>query len=232
MSEQEDYINHQLASGLLTPRHIQALTLYFQGAHVTLGERDGLPGPDVRGKLEARYPSLFPPKEPGRFLGWPLPFIRGANGVRRPRVTSAFRPADRPDHDGLDWFYRWEDGDKPAFVGDGGCEGKNADGTPKWVVPYGTSAMAAAQGVIQVAGPSPTGYRVWVNHGNGLRTGYFHLSALAVKQGEHVLKGSALGLVGHNPSGGADGNHLHMELSPVEKYAPMDPTKYFEEGIL
>jgi murein DD-endopeptidase MepM/ murein hydrolase activator NlpD len=100
------------------------------------------------------------------------------------------------------------------------------------VVPYGTDAHAAAPGIVQVAGPSPTGYRVWVNHGNGLRTGYFHLSNLRVSQGDAVLEGTALGRVGHNPSGGADGNHLHFEVSPVDKYAPMDPSKYMKEGLL
>jgi murein DD-endopeptidase MepM/ murein hydrolase activator NlpD len=226
----EQYIKDAMADGRLTLRHIEALTRYFQDHAGT--KVDGMPGPFTMGVLERVMPAFFAPKEPGKFLSLPLPTIRGASGARKPKVTSSFRPADRPNHDGWDWFYRWEDGDKPAFVGDGGCEGKNADGSPKWVVPYGTYAHAAAPGVVQVAGPSPTGYRVWVNHGNGLRTGYFHLSNVVVKQGDTISAYTALGLVGHNPSGGADGNHLHFEVSPVEKYEPLDPAKYMKEGLL
>lgn len=233
MSVVTDYIKKEMDEGRLTLIHLQAMTLYVQAGMSALGARDGMPGPNTRAFLEARYPALFPPKSPGRFLErLPLPTIRGAFGVRKPKVTSGFRPADRKDHDGLDLFYRWEAGDQPAFTGDGGCEGKNADGTPKWVVPYGTDALAAAGGTVQLAGPSPTGYRCWVNHGNGLRTGYFHLEKLYVHAGQYVQAGAALGLVGHNPSPAVDGRHLHFELSPVEKYEPRDPTPYFKEGLL
>lgn len=232
MSTQTDYITKELAEGRLTPEHIQALTLYYQGAHTTAGARDGLPGPITRGQLEARYPSLFSKaktlEELGRWLQWPLAFLRAVPAsptVRKPWVTSGFRTADRKDHDGLDMFYRWEPGDQPNFVGDGGCAGRNADGTPKWVVPYGSHAMAAAEGTVTIAGPSPTGYRVWVDHGNGWRTGYFHLETLtgSAKAGSHVSTGTALGLVGHNPSPAVDGRHLHFELSPVDRYSPVDP---------
>ncbi len=229
----QEYIEDELAANRLTAAHIQALTLYYQAAHITLGARDGMPGPQTRAALEARYPGVFAPpvKAPGRFLGLPLAIIRGAHGARRPVVTSSFRPADRPDHNGCDWFYRWQDGDQPNFVGDGGCEGKLADGTPKWVVPYGTEALAAAAGTVQIAGNSPTGYRVWVNHGNGLRSGYFHLERIYCQAGAKVLAGTALGLIGHNPSPAKDGRHLHFEVSPVEKYEPLDPQKYLKEGV-
>lgn len=229
----EEYIKRELAEGRLTARHIQALTLYYQGAHITLGARDGKPGPVTRGQLEARYPYLFAAPEPGkqRFLRLPLPIIMGASGSRKPVITSSFRHPARPSHDGVDFFYRWQEGDRPDFVGDGGCAGRMSDGRPKWVIPYGTWAHAAAAGTVQIAGMTPTGYRVWVNHGNGYRSGYFHLSRIAVEAGAHVQFGSALGLVGNNPRDN-DGNHLHFELSPVEKYDPVDPVPFFEEGQL
>jgi murein DD-endopeptidase MepM/ murein hydrolase activator NlpD len=222
----EEYVRAAWSSGVLTPKQVAQLVRYFQAVEGLVN--DGKPGPKTLERLATVYPDA--PAEPGRFLGSPMPVIRGANGARKAVITSSFRPADRKDHDGCDWFYLWQTGDSPNFVGDGGCEGKNADGTPRWVVPYGTDALAAAPGVVQLAGPSPTGYRVWVNHGNGLRTGYFHLEKLYCQAGAKVLAGTALGLIGHNPSG-RDGRHLHFEVSPVEKYEPLDPQKYLKEGV-
>lgn len=230
----DEYVADALANGSLTVAHLVALVRDFQDTYGLT--EDGKPGLKTLAAIEnhTRYTRPPPPKlpEPGRFLSRPLPLIRGAVAIRKPTVTSAFRPSDRRNHNGLDLFYRWEPGDQPAFTGDGGCEGKNADGSPKWVVPYGTYAQAAAAGTVQIAGTSPTGYKCWVNHGNGLRTGYFHMESLLVKSGQKVETGSALGLVGHNPSPARDGRHLHFELSPVDKYEPMDPLPYFKEGLL
>lgn len=219
-----DYVREAYGRGVLTAEDIAAFVAFYQMAHGL--EADGKPGPIT---LASVRPKPAPVPAPvGKFLRSPLPYLHGGRigEVRKPQITSSFRPTDRKDHDGIDLFYRWQEGDQPNFTGDGGCEGKNADGTPKWVVPYGTDAHAAADGVVQLAGPSPTGYRVWVNHGNGLRSGYFHLEKCYVKAGDTVKYGTALGLVGHNPSPAVDGRHLHFEVSPVEKYEPLDPTKY------
>jgi murein DD-endopeptidase MepM/ murein hydrolase activator NlpD len=224
----EEYVAELLKVGSLKPKQIAQFVRYFQAVEGLVN--DGKPGPKTLERLAAVYPDE--PAKPGRFLSLPLRTMAGRYGSRKPQVTSGFRPADRKNHDGLDFFYRWEVGDEPKFVGDGGCEGKNADGSPKWVVPYGAYALAAADGVVQIAGPSATGYRVWVNHGNGLRTGYFHLANICSSgAGQPVQAGTALGQVGHNPYD-SDGRHLHFELSPVEKYEPMDPTPYFKEGLL
>lgn len=230
----EEYIKQELAEGRLTAKHVQALTLYYQAAHVTLGARDGMPGPRTRKQLEERYPALFPkPSDQpsvGKFLSSPLPLLPAHSSnpqARRAVITSGFktRNPSRPTHNGVDYFYRWMDGDKPDFSGDGGGAGKNASGQPKWVVPYGVNAIAAAAGVVLFAGPTPTGFRVWVNHGNGLRTGYYHMESVAVKAGDSVEKGTALGRISHNPIDN-DARHLHFEVSPVDKYEPLDPELY------
>ena len=226
----EEYIKEAMRGGTLTLTHIANFVRDFQDTY-DIRPEDGKPGPKTLTRLAKVFPPI--PETPGKFIErLPLPTITGRNGARKPRITSSFRPADRPDHDGCDFFYRWEAGDKPNFTGDGGCEGKNADGTPKWVVPYGTDAMCVAPGTVQLAGPSPTGYRCWVNHGNGLRTGYFHLETLYVKAGDVLQPGSVIGLVGHNPSPAVDGRHLHFEVSLVEKYEPQDPSRYFKDGLL
>lgn len=230
MTDAVNYILSEMEAGRFKATHIEALVRYFQSGFPQL-KLDGMPGAETRATIERAFPSFFPkpkaPEDVAPFLSCPLPFLPGKSNpqARKPVITSQFRRPDRPNHDGVDFFYRWEPGDEPKFVGDGGCEGKLADGSPKWVIPYGTDAMAAADGVVHTAGPSATGFRVWIDHGNGLRSGYFHLEQAHVWVGEKVNKGHSIGRVGHNPAD-QDGRHLHFEVSPVEKYAPLDPQKY------
>lgn len=214
MAIADDFNAAQLAAGKLTPRHITALVRHWQSQHLPL-DVDGAAGPATIASIEAVM-------RPAPFLSSPLAPL--ADG-RKAHITSEFRPADRPNHNGVDLFYRWKDGDEPHFVGDRGCAGKTPDGKPAWVVPYGALALAAAPGRVTLAGNSPTGYRVWVDHGNGLRTGYFHLLDVRVTIGQSVAAGVPLGLVGDNPID-HDGRHLHFELSPSDRYAPMDPVPF------
>jgi murein DD-endopeptidase MepM/ murein hydrolase activator NlpD len=217
-----DYIRQAFVNDRMKYEHILALVYHFQdSARYEALAVDGKPGPKTLAQLEKEYPGLFPPKDPAPFLHHPLPAING----RMATITSGFRTKDRPTHDGVDLFYKWRPGDRPDFVGDGGCEGRNQDGSPKWVVPYGTQALAAADGTVQIAGNTSTGYRCWIDHGNGLRSGYFHLETLDVRSGDPVKQWQPFGLVGHNPAK-TDGRHLHFEVSPVDKYAPVDPQKY------
>lgn len=215
----DEYNQRELVAGRLTIAHITKLVEHWQESSQTGLTPDGFFGPKTRADLENGMHG----EQPAAFeLGWPLATL--ADG-RRPLVTSSFRPKDRPDHAGLDLFYVWAPGDKPDFVGDKGCAGKKPNGEPKYVVPYKTDAIAAAEGIIQIAGNSPTGYRLWIDHGNGLRTGYFHLLDLKVAVGDIIMLGAPLGLVGDNPKD-HDGRHLHFELSPSDRYAPMDPEPF------
>jgi len=55
------------------------------------------------------------------------------------------------------------------------------------------------------------GYQVWVYHGNGLYTGYYHMSRETSWKGRWVSKSSStLGYVG--ATGCATGPHLHVEV--------------------
>jgi murein DD-endopeptidase MepM/ murein hydrolase activator NlpD len=49
---------------------------------------------------------------------------------------------------------------------------------------------------------------VFIDHGDGLISMYFHLSELKVQAGQDVKKGETLGLVGS--TGRATGPHLHL----------------------
>ena len=54
------------------------------------------------------------------------------------------------------------------------------------------------------------GKAVVLDHGNGVFTGYWHLSALDVAEGDVVMRGQLLGKVGS--TGLSTGAHLHWEL--------------------
>lgn len=219
MGKADDFNHDEIISGRLTMAEITELVRFFQAAKGL--KPDGMAGSVTQGELD----KLLPPAPVGdaavKFLMTPLPMLGGRKAI----ITSAYRPKERPKHNGCDFFYAYKQGDKPDFVGDKGCAGSK--GVPKWVIPYGISALAAAPGRVQIAGNSPTGYRLWIDHGNGLRTGYFHLLTLAVSVGQVVNAMTPLGLVGDNPDDN-DGRHLHFELSPVDRYAPIDPEPYLK----
>lgn len=214
----DDFNAQQLSLGRLTYAHVTELVKAWQASRGL--EVDGRAGPATiatLGAAPAPSPAHLPPK-----LSLPLPVLPDG---RAPVITSEFRPPDRPKHDGVDLFYRWRAGDKPDFAGDHGAAGKNPDGTPKWVVPYECLAIAAAAGKVHSAADSGTGHYCWIDHGNGWRTGYFHLIDLRVAVGERVEVGHPIGLVGDNPADN-DARHLHFELSPVDRYDPVDPAPH------
>lgn len=216
----EKYVHEEIIAGRLTPAHIVELVKTFQ--EMTFLERDGMPGPKTRAEIE-KYMRRDTVSTP--VLLSPMPVLPdGRKGI----ITSSFKPADRPNHVGVDFFYQFRQGDTPHFVGDKGCAGWQVAGNkriPKWGVPYGTAAIAAATGKVQIAGNSPTGYRLWIDHGDGWRTGYFHLLSLTLSVGDTVFSGEPVGLIGDNPKDN-DGRHLHFELSPVDRYAPVDPAPF------
>lgn len=211
-----EYNAAEIAAGRVTVDDITTLVKHWQASHHPL-EVDGKAGPNTVKSIRASA-------RPAPFLHNPLPKLPDG---RTAVITSAFKTHNptRPDHDGVDLFYPWRPGDKPDRVVDGGAAGRNPDGTPRWGVPDGTCAISAAPGVVQLADFTATGYRVWIDHGNGFRSGYFHLRDCRVLVGQRLMVGHPLGLVGDNPAD-HDARHLHFELSSVDSYAPIDPKQY------
>lgn len=76
---------------------------------------------------------------------------------------------------------------------------------------YG-AIYASDAGTVVFAGWSPVGYGylVEVDHGNGYKSGYAHLSRIDVSVGQTVGKGQVLGLMG--ATGRAFGVHLHFMI--------------------
>jgi murein DD-endopeptidase MepM/ murein hydrolase activator NlpD len=77
----------------------------------------------------------------------------------------------------------------------------------------GTRVVPVRTGTTVFAGYKSNcgGYQVWVSHGNGLYSAYYHLSRETSYRGEVVSGGSeTIGYVGR--SGCATGPHLHVEV--------------------
>jgi murein DD-endopeptidase MepM/ murein hydrolase activator NlpD len=72
----------------------------------------------------------------------------------------------------------------------------------------GDTVVAAARGVVELAGDFElAGRNVYINHGSGLVTAYFHLSEQLVAAGDTVEVGTPIGRVG--ATGRVTGPHLH-----------------------
>lgn len=79
--------------------------------------------------------------------------------------------------------------------------------------------IAAADGYIEQEWPPPNGYfrghptyggLLIINHGNGFRTLYAHLSAIYVAGYQKVKAGEIIGRIGN--TGASKGEHLHFEV--------------------
>jgi murein DD-endopeptidase MepM/ murein hydrolase activator NlpD len=88
---------------------------------------------------------------------------------------------------------------------------------------YGQEIQSAGGGTVVFSGEQRGyGTTVVVEHGNGLRTRYAHLSAALVQEGDQVSPGQALGRAGR--SGRATGTHLHFEVTANGK--PVNPADW------
>lgn len=78
--------------------------------------------------------------------------------------------------------------------------------------PSGPLCMAADSGRVIYAGWDTTGYgnMVLVDHGNGYKTRYGHLSQIMVVSGQTIGRGQAVGKMGS--TGHSTGTHLHFEI--------------------
>lgn len=88
----------------------------------------------------------------------------------------------------------------------------------------GASVTAVADGVVALSGDFFfSGNSVFVDHGGGLVSMYFHLSRVDVRRGQSVHRGQTVGLVG--ATGRALGPHLHFGVR--WHGARVDPTILF-----
>ncbi|MCL2331821.1 MAG: M23 family metallopeptidase [Proteobacteria bacterium] len=91
--------------------------------------------------------------------------------------------------------------------------------------PSGTPVRSVASGQVVVAADMYlTGKTVFVSHGHGITSAYFHLSQLDVRSGARVTPDTVIGRVG--ATGRASGPHLHLGLYWLQ--TAMDPALFIK----
>jgi murein DD-endopeptidase MepM/ murein hydrolase activator NlpD len=91
--------------------------------------------------------------------------------------------------------------------------------------PVGAPIFAAARGRVAFVGQRQGyGNCVEVDHGNGLRTRYAHMSAFRTRVGQPVAAGQVIGAVGS--TGRSTGPHLHFEVRLHDQ--PINPRPFLE----
>ncbi|MDX2695546.1 LysM peptidoglycan-binding domain-containing protein [Streptomyces ipomoeae] len=97
-------------------------------------------------------------------------------------------------------------------------------------VPTGSAVKSVGSGEVVTAGWGGSfGYQVVIRHSDGRYTQYAHLSAISVKDGQHVSAGQRIGRSGN--TGNSTGPHLHFEVRTGPGFgSDIDPIAYLRAG--
>ncbi len=92
--------------------------------------------------------------------------------------------------------------------------------------PKDTPIYASRAGLVTFAGyqENGAGNYVWINHGDGYRTIYMHMTRYIVQMGQHVEAGEIIGYVG--TTGRSTGYHLHFGVDLNGTW--VDPQNYIK----
>lgn len=91
------------------------------------------------------------------------------------------------------------------------------------IVMYYRPVHAARTGVVVYAGGMGSyGMAVVIQHGDGLKTLYAHLSSVRVRSGQDVQAGQEIGISGN--TGLSTGPHLHFEV--IQNGKPVNPARF------
>ncbi len=138
---------------------------------------------------------------PGEYL-----IVPGGEKPYIPRTVSVYRgPIPKNASKGSGAFV-WP---ASGYVTQGYWHSHRAIDIGAWL---GSPVVASDSGYVVFAGWDPTGYGnlIILDHGNGYRTYYAHLSAIFVRVGDSVAQGTRIGSVGS--TGRSTGPHLHFEI--------------------
>jgi murein DD-endopeptidase MepM/ murein hydrolase activator NlpD len=104
----------------------------------------------------------------------------------------------------------WPVANRQSYISQYFHKGHRADDIATYA---GTPVVPIKSGHVVFAGwrKNCGGYQVWVSHGNGLYSAYYHLRSIAVSKGKHVRRShTRLGRAGQ--TGCADVPHVHVEM--------------------
>jgi hypothetical protein len=97
-----------------------------------------------------------------------------------------------------------------------------------FTAPRGTPIQATGAGrVVKVGRSSGYGLCVEIDHGYGYRTLYGHMSRMDVREGQTVVRGQKIGLVGD--TGTATAPHCHYEI--IYRGDKVNPIQYVIDGL-
>jgi len=127
--------------------------------------------------------------------------------VKNPRISTSF--GERRSYNG----------GKPGLCGHEGTDYAVAGGTPVY---------APADGVIVMATPLKVrGNVVFIDHGRGVFSAFYHLSEIVARNGQRVKAGELVGKVGS--TGFSTGAHLHWSMWVNGVY--VNPAQWMQEEI-
>lgn len=106
--------------------------------------------------------------------------------------------------------------------------GKNHDGIDLGA-PTGTPLSAMSKGTVIGAGWHDSfGYKVEIKYWDGSISWYGHMSRIDVTEGQEVMPGDRVGLVGN--TGHSFGSHLHLEFQrTTASDTPIDPVPWLKD---
>jgi len=95
-----------------------------------------------------------------------------------------------------------------------------------FAAPLGSPVHAVMAGTVETVKHDRWGYgnHLYIDHGNGTKSLYAHLSQIKVKEGEMVTNETEIGLVGS--TGWSTGPHLHLQIWEEGKL--VSPITFFE----
>jgi murein DD-endopeptidase MepM/ murein hydrolase activator NlpD len=185
---------------------MRKLGLNPQQVLVSLDDRSAMGGPLIRfsgaGSLDPRFQRL------GLSLARMDALQRGLEGI--PQVIPA---ASRFITSGFGYRSDPFDGEGAFHAG------------LDFKAPMGSPIFAAARGRVAFVGQrNGYGNCVEIDHGNGLRTRYAHMSAFRTRVSDLVMAGQLIGAVGS--TGRSTGPHLHFEVRLNDQ--PVNPRPFLE----
>ncbi len=95
--------------------------------------------------------------------------------------------------------------------------------------PKNTKIYATADGIISKTKKSIIGYgkEIIISHKFGYSTRYAHLNKILVHEGDTILRGQLIGLMGS--TGRSTGTHLHYEVRYYKKQ--INPAQFYSDGL-